>query len=245
MNKRIYFFALVVLVSSSLVLPLKALADEADANLASETLFFIDADEKPLAGVILFQIANANGDATVNPASNPASNPSGPIKEPTEHIMDQVSRQFLPKVLIVSKGDSVSFPNSDSIRHHVYSFSSARSFDIELYGNSEIPTLDFPRSGLVVVGCNIHDEMIGYIIVSEGAVTLQSDAEGRIVLTTDIENAEEWVAWHPWMSAAGFAPVPLEDIARNIPTQFSVRAPAVREESDLESRFRRRLNRGN
>ncbi|RUO38709.1 hypothetical protein CWE13_03435 [Aliidiomarina shirensis] len=195
----------------------------------SEVLAFIDADEKPLEGVVLFQV----------------SSEEYVVSDPTTHIMDQVDRQFLPNVLVVATGDLVSFPNSDSIRHHVYSFSTARSFDIELYGNSETPTLDFPRSGLVVVGCNIHDQMIGYIVVSEEGKAFRSDSEGQMILTSDTANEDAWFAWHPWMAAAGFAPVSLTTITRDEPMQFSIRAPEQKTESDLESRFRRRLNRGN
>lgn len=198
------------------------------ADDAEHTLLFIDADGEPLSGVVLFQVSSEEHRPT----------------NPKTHIMDQVDRQFLPNVLVVAAGDLVSFPNSDSIRHHVYSFSSARSFDIELYGNSETPTLDFPRSGLVVVGCNIHDQMIGYIVVSENGEYFQSDNAGKIVLTEELTNQDAWFAWHPWMAVAGFAPVPLTAVSRDVPMQFSIRAPEEKAESDLESRFRRRLNRG-
>lgn len=198
------------------------------ANAPENTLLFVDADGNPLAGVVLFQVSSAE--------HSPAN--------PKTHIMDQVGRQFLPNVLVVAAGDLVSFPNSDSIRHHVYSFSSARSFDIELYGNSETPTLDFPRSGLVVVGCNIHDQMIGYIVVSENGESFLSDNSGQITIAEELNNEEAWFAWHPWMAAAGFAPVPLTAVSRDAPMQFSIRAPEEKTESDLESRFRRRLNRG-
>lgn len=194
-----------------------------------EALTFVDADGEPLEGVVLFQVSS---DEIV------------PSNAKT-HIMDQVQRQFLPNVLVIAAGDLVSFPNSDSIRHHVYSFSSARSFDIELYGNSETPTLDFPRTGLVIVGCNIHDQMIGYIVVSEGGEYSLSDSSGKIHLEEAITNPENWFVWHPWMAVAGFAPVPLTSVTLGEPMQFSIRAPEERAESDLESRFRRRLNRGN
>ncbi|MCH8492228.1 MAG: methylamine utilization protein [Idiomarina sp.] len=196
--------------------------------VSAEVLRFVDNTGAHLEGVVVFQ-TSAEVETSL---------------ERDAHIMDQVQRQFLPNLLLIAAGDSVSFPNSDSIRHHVYSFSTARSFDIELYGNSETPTLDFPDAGLVVVGCNIHDDMIGYIVVSANGEFLQSNIDGELELPSDFAK-DGWYVWHPWMATAGYAPVALADISSAHPHRFEVQAPAARAQSDLESRFRRRLQRGN
>ena len=115
---------------------------------------------------------------------------------PKPAVMDQVERQFRPYVLTVGRGTSVSFPNSDNIRHHVYSFSSPKVFELKLYaGKPEAPIL-FDRPGIVVLGCNIHDGMVGYIVVSEGAVWAQTDEQGITTLELPDEATEVRV-WHP------------------------------------------------
>lgn len=141
MNK-ITVAVLVVGLSLMQLLPSSLAESEIQADAA--LLQLIDASGNPLVGAVLFD-----------------TNPSAEATQSVTHTMDQVQRQFVPAVLTIQVGNSVTFPNSDSIRHHVFSFSSARSFDFELYGNSEAPTIDFPNAGYVVVGCNIHDDMIG------------------------------------------------------------------------------------
>lgn len=136
----------------------------------AEVLRFVDSSGAHLEGVVVFQTDSEVEARLDNDA----------------HVMDQVQRQFLPDLLLIAAGDTVSFPNSDSIRHHVYSFSTARSFDLELYGNSETPTLDFPSAGLVVIGCNIHDDMIGYIVVSANEEFLRSNIDGKLELPSDL-----------------------------------------------------------
>jgi plastocyanin len=80
-------------------------------------------------------------------------------------VMDQRNRMFIPHVLPVQVGTSVSFPNSDDVRHHVYSFSAARTFQLPLYkGTTAEPQL-FDRAGIVTLGCNIHDQMSAFIVV--------------------------------------------------------------------------------
>ena len=58
---------------------------------------------------------------------------AGPEPAPQVHVVDQVGKQFAPRIAAIHAGDSISFPNSDNIRHHVYSFSPAKSFELPLY----------------------------------------------------------------------------------------------------------------
>ncbi|RUO31370.1 hypothetical protein [Aliidiomarina sanyensis] len=156
------------------------------------------------------------------------------------HIMDQIERQFSPQLLVIRPGDSVTFPNSDSIRHHVYSFSEVRPFEFQLFARGEAPKIDFPEVGFVTVGCNIHDDMIGHIIVSDVGQTYRSIENGRVEGIT-LQPQLAWYFWHPWMSAAGYGPLlvaeHLEDDVLTVP----VTRPPEREASRLEQRFRRRL----
>jgi plastocyanin len=109
--------------------------------------------------------------------------PKKPVNTPNNvAIMDQIDESFVPRVLVVQKGQYVSFPNSDDIRHHVYSFSEPKSFEIKLYKGTDIAPVLFDKPGLVVLGCNIHDDMIGYIIVADNTLTLKTDKNGQVRL---------------------------------------------------------------
>jgi plastocyanin len=77
--------------------------------------------------------------------------------------MDQRNREFVPHVLVIEAGTWVDFPNSDTVSHQVYSFSPAKPFQLPLYKGSAHPPVLFDHPGLVTLGCNIHDNMLGYI----------------------------------------------------------------------------------
>lgn len=101
------------------------------------------------------------------------------------HIMDQIHSQFVPHVLAIRAGDLVEFPNSDNIRHHVYSFSEAKPFEIRLYANKPEAPVNFATPGLVVLGCNIHDQMLGYIYVSaKSDLSVVTDERGYASVNT-------------------------------------------------------------
>lgn len=93
-------------------------------------------------------------------------------------LMDQVDREFIDNVVTVVAGSYVSFPNSDDIQHHVYSFSDIKSFELPLYSGDEANPVLFDVPGVAVVGCNIHDWMLGYIYVGESHLMAKSDSQG-------------------------------------------------------------------
>lgn len=109
--------------------------------------------------------------------------------------MDQRNKEFVPHVLAVHSNTNVTFPNSDNIRHQVYSFSPTKRFELKLYEG--IPAaLVFDKPGLVVLGCNIHDWMLGYIYVTDDPWFAVSDAKGQI--SFDLPAGHYNVTlWHP------------------------------------------------
>ena len=111
-------------------------------------------------------------------------------------IMDQINKQFDPYVLAVPMNSDVMFPNSDSIKHHVYSFSAAKPFELKLYKGSNHQPLVFNKSGVVELGCNIHDWMLGYILVVQSHILATSDQNGLVTLE-QTNNATELKVWHP------------------------------------------------
>lgn len=97
--------------------------------------------------------------------------------------MAQNHKQFVPQVLIVPVGSEVRFPNRDTVRHHVYSFSPAKKFELKLYTGTPAQPVRFEQSGVVVLGCNIHDQMVGWILVVDTpyyAQTLAATGKAQI-----------------------------------------------------------------
>jgi plastocyanin len=93
-------------------------------------------------------------------------------------IMDQIDKKFAPQVLVVQKNQTVSFPNSDDIRHHLYSFSKPKQFEFKMFKGGESKNLTFDQTGIVVLGCNIHDQMVGYIYVADDEYTVLTNKQG-------------------------------------------------------------------
>lgn len=92
----------------------------------------------------------------------------------------QKNREFQPHTLVVPKNSAIDFPNRDNTQHHVYSFSPAKIFDIELYaGRPEEPVV-FDQAGIVELGCNIHDNMQAFILVTDTAPAGRTNAQGRL-----------------------------------------------------------------
>lgn len=105
---------------------------------------------------------------------------------------------FTPFVSAVQRGSLVEFPNKDKTRHHVYSFSDAKTFEIQLYsGKPEQPVL-FDKAGVVVLGCNIHDYMQAYIYVGTSPILTVTGADGAAVFSNLPAGEIEIKLWHPW-----------------------------------------------
>jgi plastocyanin len=122
-------------------------------------------------------------------------------KVPADSI-DQVDKQFVPYVKPVFVGSQVRFPNSDKIRHQVYSFSPAKKFELPLYAGTDAPPVVFDKPGVVVLGCNIHDWMVGYIYVSESPFFAKTEAAGTAMIG-DLPPGEYTVrVWHPGIEHA-------------------------------------------
>src|SRR3984885_1582124 len=119
-------------------------------------------------------------------------------KAPADAV-DQVDKQFVPFVKPVFLGSKVRFPNSDHIRHQVYSFSPAKVFELPLYAGTDAPPVVFDKAGVVVLGCNIHDWMVGYIYVSDTPFFAKTEAAGTAAIA-DLPPGEYTVrVWHPSM----------------------------------------------
>ena len=124
-----------------------------------------------------------------------------PARQPHE-VVDQIDREFVPRVTVVLAGTSVTFPNKDNVRHHVYSFSPAKKFELPLYAGTPAAPVVFDKPGLVVLGCNIHDWMVGYIYVSESPYFARTGSDGRALLRDLPERSYTVRVWHPQLEGA-------------------------------------------
>ena len=120
--------------------------------------------------------------------------------------MAQNHKQFVPQVLIVPVGSEVRFPNHDTVRHHVYSFSPAKKFELKLYAGTPAQPVRFEQSGVVVLGCNIHDQMVGWVLVLDTPYYTQTSASGQAALSTVPAGRYRLRTWHARLPAG--APVP-------------------------------------
>jgi plastocyanin len=153
---------------------------------------------------------------TVTPASGV---PRGPIRFNWPMRVAQQNIQFDPYVLIVPVGATVSFPNLDRVRHHVYSFSRGNRFEIELFGRDETRTHVFTSVGVAALGCNIHDQMLAYVKVVDTPWAAKTGATGEVTVS-DIPNGGATLrVWHPRLSNRG----------NEIATVFTVNAGANRQ----------------
>jgi plastocyanin len=111
-------------------------------------------------------------------------------------IIDQVNKQYVPRVTVVRTGTEITFPNSDHIRHQVYSFSKPNKFTLKLYAGSPPTPVTFDHPGLVVLGCNIHDHMVAFVGVVDSPYFVKTPASGTAELTMPAGRYRMRV-WHP------------------------------------------------
>ncbi len=115
--------------------------------------------------------------------------------------IEQRGREFIPFVTVVQAGTPVDFPNNDTIRHHVYSFSPAKQFEIKLYAGKPGQPIVFDKPGMVVIGCNIHDWMEAYVLVVETPYFAKTAADGHAQLRNVPPGRYRLRLWHPLQKA--------------------------------------------
>ena len=133
---------------------------------------------------------------------HPASGvPSGPIRFPWRMGMAQRDLKFTPGTLVVARGSTVAFPNLDRVRHSIYSFSAPARFEIDLYGRDQTRSQTFPVPGSVKLGCNIHDDMRGYIRVTDTPYAGKTDNNGYVTISGMPTGSARVTIWHPQLRA--------------------------------------------
>jgi plastocyanin len=158
-----------------------AVATPSGAAARTVTGQVLGQDGKPVANAVVF---------VQEPASLQAAAAS------TSAIMDQFNKTFVPEMLPVAVGTQVRFPNRDQIRHHVYSFSRPKRFELPLYKGEDAPPVVFDKPGVVKIGCNIHDWMSAIILVLPNDRFAVTKEDGTFSLPALDAGTYTITAWH-------------------------------------------------
>ena len=136
------------------------------------------------AGEISIDVRDLQGNALADAVvfAEPATGSAPPATGPQRATIDQVNKQFVPRVSVMRAGTEVSFPNSDNIRHSVYSFSAAKVFTTKLYAGRAAAPILFDKTGVIVLGCNIHDQMLAWAVIVDTPWFAKSGADGAVSL---------------------------------------------------------------
>lgn len=157
------------------------------ARALSLDAFVRDSAGMPVADAVVYAM----------PASGPADARPGRVAQ-----IEQQDREFVPYVSVIQAGTTVTFPNRDPILHHVYSFSPAKAFEIKLYTGKSPGGILFDKPGVVTLGCNIHDWMVGYLLVVQSPYFAKTDSGGVARIRDLPAGAYELHTWHPQQRAA-------------------------------------------
>ncbi len=171
-----------------------------------------DNDDRPLGDAVVFlESASARRQLRALPKAE----------------MAQVAKQFTPQVLVVTVGTEVDFPNRDTVRHHVYSFSPVKKFELKLYIGTPTKPVLFDQAGIAVLGCNIHDLMVGWIVIVDTPYFGRSTDTGRVQLELP-PGAYRLRTWHPGLAVGAPALDQAVTVGADGATAVTVRLAGVR-----------------
>ena len=118
------------------------------------------------------------------------ANPAGSLQ------MAQESKRFVPRTLIVPRQGTVEFPNNDPVFHNVFSVSGANRFDLGLYRSGASKSRSFAEPGLVRVYCNIHPQMVGFLMVVDSGFAAVTGRDGAFHFEGVPSGSWTLKAWH-------------------------------------------------
>lgn len=174
------------------------------------------------AGQLVVRVSDTGGHAvgdavvTLTPAMPAAAQAPAPV---TRYV-DQRDETFIPYVQVVHPGDRVVFRNSDGTRHHVYSFSEAKAFEFLLRPGESSPPLTLDKTGLVAVGCNIHDHMIAYLVVSAEQAQV-TPSQGQVVFDHLAPGRYTVTVWHPQLRPGQAPPSTIKTVGEDADAQHA------------------------
>ncbi|MBP7581638.1 methylamine utilization protein [Vogesella sp. XCS3] len=142
--------------------------------------------------------------------------------------IEQMDKTFIPYVSVVQAGTAVSFPNKDTVRHHVYSFSAPKVFDLKLYSGTPSQPVVFDKPGLVALGCNIHDWMLAYVLVVETPWFAVSKDRGNAVVENVPAGDYNMLIWHPRMKEEMMQQIKVGAAAQAVRVRVTLSKPDLR-----------------
>jgi len=167
-------------------------------------------------------------------------------KTPQVVTIDQVDRQFVPFLTTLRVGSEAVFPNSDNIRHHVYSFSEPKPFELKLYSDKERPSVFFNKPGVVTLGCNIHDQMIAHLLVTDGQTATASNDQGQLLLELSDSVPPQFsiTVWHPLQGENLSVAKQVEiDLSQQQTVKVALDVMPEKADDEPKSRLEQRFNR--
>ena len=181
----------------------------AQASGATVQVAVQDGGGRPLAAAVVF-LESAEARKLVRPAQGVE--------------MAQEKRQFVPDVMVIPVGTEVRFPNRDTVRHHVYSFSPAKKFELKLYAGTPANPVLFDQPGVVVLGCNIHDQMVAWLLVVDTPFYAQTSAAAPVARLDKVPaGAYRLRVWHAGLPVGA----PAHDQALSVTESPAPAAPLV------------------
>ena len=123
------------------------------------------------------------------------------VKPMADVEISQAKRQFAPRVTLITVGTKATFPNFDTVRHHVYSFSAAKTFELKLYAGVPNAPIAFDKPGVAVLGCNIHDKMAAWVVIADTPFIGRSGIDGQTRIDAVPPGPYKLTVWHPALPA--------------------------------------------
>jgi len=169
-------------------------------RFAAATVYICASSAPAGAAGLGVRISDARGNAVPDAVVTVALQSGGsvsPSPSPSTRVIDQKNETFIPYIEVFRPGDKVVFRNSDNTRHHAYSFAPARQFEFVLAPGESSAPLQLDKLGVVAVGCNIHDQMITYLYVTDAPHVARSGADGIAQLSNLAKGEYDVRVWHP------------------------------------------------
>jgi len=171
------------------------------ASILAAALLVLTARGEELVKVVVRTTLDGKPVADAVVSATPLAHPAPPASAGAPAEVEQKGQEFRPYVTAVQVGTTVTFPNHDTVQHHIYSLSKPKRFEIPLYQAGASESIVFDNPGIVTIGCNIHDWMVAYIVVLPTPFFAKTDDTGAAALPPLPPGRYRMEVWHPRASA--------------------------------------------
>ncbi len=149
------------------------------------------------AGTISGKVSGVTGESVVFVEAVAGKTFPAPTEKP---VMDQKGLMFSPHLLVVEKGTTVEFLNSDKVAHNVFWISISGNkklgHNLGTWPQGEKKSFKFDDPGAVPLLCNVHPEMAAYIVVSPTPYFATTDKSGNYKIENVPDGSYTVTAWH-------------------------------------------------